>query len=65
MGQERRLILSGVMEGVRLTLEATGAMSVWKSRGQTLRGTEGRQDGELGVNTPILVLGFEGSVERP
>lgn len=53
------------MEGVRLTLEATGAMSVWKSRGQTLRGTEGRQDGELGVNTPILVLGFEGSVERP
>lgn len=57
------LLLSGVMQGVRLTLKATGAMSVWKSREQALRGTEGRQAGELGLHIPILALGLGGSGE--
>lgn len=52
-----KLLLSGMIQGVRLTLKATGAMTVWKKQEA---GTEGRQVGELGQHVPILALGFSG-----
>lgn len=51
------LLLSGMTRGGRLTLKATGAMTVWKKQEA---GTEGRQVGELGQHIPILALGFSG-----